>query len=97
METYLEKRKKCSWRTFDGFNKDESKIWSIELNHSDWKLGTCSCQYFIKNYYFKHLIGLSARAKLPGCVIDMIAKQVPLGQKRRRGAPPRAKKALIVQ
>ena len=45
----------------------------------------------------KHLIGISARCKLDGCQIPLKAKQVPLGQKRKKGAPSKAKKALIAQ
>ena len=93
----MKKRENSNWKTFDAYAKDASSIWSIELNQENWKLGKCSCPYFIKNYMCKHLIGISARCKLVGCQIPLIAKQVPLGQKRKRGAPSKAKKALIVQ
>ena len=43
----------------------------------------------------KHLIAISAILRLEGCVIPKLAKTVPLGQKRKRGAPAKAKKALI--
>ena len=43
----------------------------------------------------KHLIAISATLRLEVCVIPKLAKTVPLGQKRKRGAPSRAKKALI--
>ena len=42
----------------------------------------------------KHLIAISATLRLEGCVIPKLAKTVPLGQKRKRGAPAKAKKAL---
>ena len=45
----------------------------------------------------KHLIAISATLRLEGCVIPLLAKSVPLGQKRNRGAPIKAKKALILQ
>ena len=45
----------------------------------------------------KHLIAISSKLRLEGCVISLLAKTVPLGQKRKRGAPTKAKKVLIVQ
>ena len=45
----------------------------------------------------KHLIAISARLELDGCVLPILAKQIPLGQKRNRGEPKKAQKALIKQ
>ena len=45
----------------------------------------------------KHLIAISSTLRLEGCVIPLLAKNVPLGKKRKRGAPTKAKKVLIVQ
>ena len=45
----------------------------------------------------KHLIAVSSTLRLEGCVIPLLAKTVSLGQKWKRGAPAKAKKALIVQ
>ena len=58
-----------------------------------WKEGTCTCPCFLKKYMCKHVIGLSIRLKyvkpLPA------AKQVPIGEKRKRGRPNKSSKALI--
>ena len=45
----------------------------------------------------KHLIAISARLQLYGFAIPILAKQIPLGQKRKRGAPQKAHKALTKQ
>ncbi len=50
-----------------------------------------------KHYKCKHLFALSYNKKLNGALISETAKQVLLGQKRRKGAPSKAKKALIRQ
>ena len=48
------------------------------------------------NFMCKHLIAILAKLRLEGCVIQLLAKSVPLGQKRKRDAPVKAKKALIL-
>ncbi len=54
-----------------------------------------NCPACLKYYICKHIIGLAARYKL--CSIPLEAKNIPLGQKRKRGRVAKAKKALIVQ
>ena len=39
----------------------------------------------------KHLIAISDALRLEGCVIPLLAKSVPFGQKRKRGAPAKKK------
>ena len=69
----------------------------IEPNPVNWKLGRCSCPFYLKNYICKHVIAVSATLRLDGCIIPLTAKQIPLGQKRKRGAPKKAAQALIRQ
>jgi hypothetical protein len=97
VKTFWKRHTKHNWRNFDSFAIDESKIWYIVPCETNWKLGKCSCPYYTKNFMCKHLIAISATLRLEGCVIPLLAKTVPLGQKRKRGAPAKAKKALIVQ
>ena len=70
---------------------------AVKYNNFKW---TCckinDTEQGTKKYYIcKHIIGLAARYKL--CSIPLEAKNIPLGQKRKRGRVAKAKKALIVQ
>ena len=94
VKAFLKKRSKISWTHFDVLVSDESKMWFIEPNPVNWKLGTCSCPY-LKNYICKHVIAVSVTLRLDGCIIPLTSKH--LGQKRKRGAPKKAAQALIRQ
>jgi hypothetical protein len=50
---------------------------------------------FFKQLCCKHIVGIAIRLKhaLP----PPEAKNIPIGEKRKRGRPAKAKKALIVQ
>ena len=54
-----------------------------------WRQHKCSCPYK-KNFTYKHLVAISTRVRVYN---HIMAKQVPLSQKRKRGAPSNAKKA----
>ena len=82
------------WTTFDKFVEEENKVWCIQPNVENWKLGFCSCPFYAKNYKCKHL---TTTLRLEGCSIPLTAKQIPLGQKRKRGAPRKSAPALIRQ
>ena len=70
-------------------------IFGQNSNEKNWKNAKCSCPAYFKNYICKHIIGLAARLKF--IVIPNEAKTVPIGEKRKRGRPARAKKALETQ
>ena len=97
VENFMRARAELNWDDLDSLFESESSIWCIVLDESDWTSGKCSCSYFSKHYKCKHLLGLSYRKKLPGASISEAAKQIPLGQKRKRGAPTKAKGALVRQ
>jgi len=84
------------WNTFDQFKKRSFAVWIVNLpNDSDkWKEGKCTCPCFLKKYMCKHVIGLSIRLKY--VKPPPSAKQIPIGEKRRRGRPKKATKALII-
>ena len=82
------------WTTFDKFVEEENKVWCIQPNVENLKLGFCSCPFYAKNYKCKHL---TTTLRLEGCSIPLTAKQIPLGQKRKRGAPRKSAPALIRQ
>jgi hypothetical protein len=82
--------KKEDWRTFDDYKC--CGIYKICITESE---STCTCPSYLKQLQCKHVIGMKIRLKL--LTVPAEAKSVPLGQKRKRGRPTRARKALIVQ
>ncbi|CAF2251995.1 unnamed protein product [Rotaria magnacalcarata] len=91
----LDKYKNKKWTTFNQFKKSFD-IWCIELeNDSDWKKFKCNCPAFLKNYLCKHVVGMAIRLKY--CKPPAAAKTVPIGEKRKRGRPTKAKPALLLQ
>eukprot|EP01024_Parvocaulis_polyphysoides_P009218 TRINITY_DN12837_c0_g1_i2.p1 TRINITY_DN12837_c0_g1~~TRINITY_DN12837_c0_g1_i2.p1 ORF type:complete len:610 (+),score=28.52 TRINITY_DN12837_c0_g1_i2:103-1932(+) len=94
-ETVKQYRQK-QWKTFDEFKIWRYSVWVIDgIQDGEYKSATCTCPTFLKQFICKHIIGI---AILRGYVTPPLqAKDVPLGQKRKRGRPSKAKKALIIQ
>jgi len=84
-----------TWESFDDLVKSTTSIWKIELNTDQWQNSKCSCIPFMKHYICKHIIAVANVFRLN--TIPEQALQVPLGLKRKRGAPTKARTALIVQ
>jgi uncharacterized Zn finger protein len=86
------------WNTFDQFKKRASSVWKVTLpsdaSNEKWREGKCTCPFFLKKYMCKHIIGLAIRLK--SAKPPPAAKDVPIGENRKRGRPKQAKKALIV-
>ncbi|CAF0968553.1 unnamed protein product [Brachionus calyciflorus] len=55
-----------------------------EKNPNNWKLSTCTCWYWLKNYYCCHTIACSYRLKLMN--FNDIGMDIPLNNKLRKGA-----------
>ncbi len=55
----------------------------------------CTCPNFLKQYVCKHVLGIAIRLKLFQVCPE--AKDIPIGQKRKRGSPAKAKKAFLTQ
>ena len=72
------------------FVTKENVMWYIEISEPNWKLGKCSYPYFIKNFMCKHLISIYATLRINVCINLFLAKQIPLGQKRKITAPSKA-------
>jgi hypothetical protein len=85
------------WETFDKFKINGFQSWTTILpkDQNDWIKGECNCPSFFKKMLCKHIVGLAIRLKL--AVPPPEAKNVPIGTKRKRGRPAKAKKALLVQ
>ena len=86
-------------QTFDEYHRIFFSMWCVEFpanaNETSWKEARCSSPTFQKNYIYKHIIGIAARLKL--VTIPNLAKNVPIGEKRKRGRPTLARKALEIQ
>jgi hypothetical protein len=89
---FLKQLGECPWEDFDTFSSSAFNIYFIVLDDSDWKLSTCSCPSWFKNYYCKHSIAIANLADL--FKFDQRISQVQLGERRKRGAPKKVRQAL---
>lgn len=89
------KQKNGKWETFDDFKKWNYGIWTIIIDQKELNKSNCTCPYFLKQQNCKHVLGMKIRLKLVDVPTE--AKLIPLGQKRKRGRPAKAKPALIIQ
>ena len=94
IEKYVQARSRISWKKFDTYRKCITRMWQVEFNDSNWKNSVCSCPIFPKQKISKHIIGIAIICKQFSVPDE--AKTVPLGEKRKRGRPGKAGKALIV-
>lgn len=85
-------RREGKWSTFDEFKKWRNEIWEIQVFAE--KKATCTCPLFLKGRMCKHSIGMLIRQKELDPPSE--ARNIRLGQKRKRGRPSKAKKALLV-
>lgn len=83
------------WQTFNDFKNSAFVVWEVDTSNSNWSEWTCSCPSFQKQYNCKHIVGVALRMKLVTAPDE--AKTVPIGTRRKRGRPSKAKKALLVQ
>jgi hypothetical protein len=65
------------------------------MTKDNYNLATCTCDGWLKQKQCKHVLGIALRQKY--CEAPAAAKDIPIGEKRKRGRPSKAKKALIVQ
>jgi len=89
--------KDCKWNTFDQFKKRAFGVWIIKLpiDGNKWQEGHCTCPNYLKKYICKHIVGIAMRCKY--VKPPPAAKQVPIGEKRKRGRPKKSSKALITK
>ena len=84
---------------FNDYKGESLKIWKVILlifhNPSLWKKGSCNCPSFFKEFTCKHVIGLAIRLKY--CTPPPAAKDVKIGERRKRGRPKKATKALLTK
>jgi hypothetical protein len=84
------------WNTFEQYKKRAFAVWITQMpkQHNNWQDGECTCPYYMKNFLCKHIIGLAIRLKY--VKPPPAAKDIPIGEKRKRGRPKKATKALLV-
>jgi len=92
----IQRYKRKQWSSFAQFKDLQFGSWKVTLPNigSEWKKGFCNCPNFLKEYICKHVIGMAIRLK--HCKPPSIAKDVPLGEKRKRGRPRKATQALLI-
>lgn len=85
------------WTTFEEYTVQNFSFYNLRVSNDGerWKEGVCNCPSFHKYYICKHVVGVAIRRKK----IDApaAARNVIIGQKRTRGRPALAKRALIIQ
>ena len=84
-----------NWNTFERFKLQAFNIWIVDMPvNKNWIESTCSCPQFFKGYICRHVVGQAIRLKL--VTPPPAAKNIPIGQKRKRGRPKLASRALLV-
>lgn len=87
------------WRTFRDFKRYICSAVTTSFDHPttalNWLNGVCNCRTFYKEYLCEHVVGFALRLKLTNAPNE--AKAIPIGQKRKRGRPAKAKSALCLQ
>jgi hypothetical protein len=80
--------------TFDDYSKHRKSLWLITITDNQWEKAKCNCPVYLKRYVCKHTVGLGIRLGLTDAPLH--AKNILIGQKRKRGRPSKAKPALVV-
>jgi hypothetical protein len=85
------------WESFDDFKEQFFSEWEVMLpiNSEEWLTDRCNCPAFLKQYICKKLLGLAIRLKYVEPPHE--ARNIPIGEKRKRGRPAKSKKALLIQ
>lgn len=83
-----------NWETFDEFKEFYFNEWTTTLSNDPekWSSGTCTCPTFMKEFICKHVVGIALRLKYVQA--PFAARHFPIGEKRKRGRPAKAKLAL---
>ncbi|RNA29112.1 hypothetical protein BpHYR1_009486, partial [Brachionus plicatilis] len=91
--TYESALKRTSWKSFDVFIRGINMCRVVTPNNQDFHRSKCNCPSYDKKNNCKHTIGVASYFKL--YTISLEIKNLPIGEKRKRGAPKKATKALV--
>lgn len=95
---FIDINKFTNCKTFSEFKSARSaNIFEVSFprDEMNWMQAECICAPFFKLYICEHIISIALRKKLTRAPLE--AKNIPLGAKRKRGRPCKAKQALVVQ
>jgi len=92
---FLRMNKNISWRSFNSYVECQNSLRMISFNCANLHASNCTCNFFKKSYTCKHIVGIAILTKI--LQVPPEAKNIPIGTKRKRGRPAKAKKALVVQ
>ena len=95
IQCYRQSLTSFSSHTFDSYYSLVNGIWHTRFNRTNFKLSTCTCPSYFRDYICKHILGVAAITKINP--IPNEAKAVCIEQKAPRGRPAKAKKALEYQ
>ena len=84
VKQFIKETTEMEFTCFERFASTIKSIWSININSEDHTKSYCSCPFYAKNYKCKHVIGLTNHLGSSGFLIPATAKQIPLGEKRKR-------------
>ena len=83
------------WRSLEEYANNIFSINYVQWKSRDWIKSKCSCEYWAKNYFCHHVIGLAVFKKNEK-FLD-IHMEIPIGQTRARGQPKKTASALNKQ
>jgi hypothetical protein len=84
--------KEMKFNSFNQYKVAMFNIWTTTLptDKVKWVDGKCDCPAYFKKRLCKHVVGVAIWTKI--AVPPPVAKAIPIGAKRRRGRPAKAKK-----
>ncbi|OXA39961.1 Glycerol-3-phosphate dehydrogenase [NAD(P)+] [Folsomia candida] len=91
---YNNKMCKKTWTKFDTYKKCKERLWIVNYNEEEWSSSRCNYTSFKKKYMCKHVMGIAVIRK--DFTVRDEAVTVPVGTKRPRGRPAKARRALLV-
>lgn len=86
------------WTNFEHYKRSLDVVhtkFEYPVTGGNWANAVCVCSDGLKKYLCEHIVGIALRLKV--IVAPPEAKSIPLGQKRKRGRPAKAKEALARQ
>jgi hypothetical protein len=92
---YLKSIKELKFDSFDELIQGVNSVRVVQINEQQWKLSTCTCSWWSKNYICNHVIALSQR--LGHFEFVDAAKTIPVTQNRKRGRPANTEPARVKQ
>jgi hypothetical protein len=92
-ELYFERLLKPT--TLDAYLHNVHSLHIIKIQIDNWKLSSCSCVYWLKNYKCSHVIAIVVRLKLAS--FESISIDLPMEKERKPGAKRKTKLALVPQ